>query len=252
MREKTSQKTSQTRELGAHKVQEVRIQFSTAFYHMLTALQQCERWKLFNCQLFRIGLEYRGIIELTDWASSEIRRSTLKSTTLPSFRMDLDFRKFVPKKDDVLERSWVKRTWGGHEETESVKITPYAIADMTETAKRFQAAVQGDIWQYLHDAVEIKDTFLYEVYEFAKQHLETELVGEIPYIGNLTEIRSRLKTNAMTNIYFCKTSFACASWSSFRAGHAILRATRLEFQRFWIRNSFSTGRFHILPLPMTN
>lgn len=99
---------------------------------------------------------------------------------LPSFRMDLNFREFIPNEDDILERSWVKRSWDGHEENKSVKITRYAIANMSETAKQFQKAIDSDIWQCLHDAV--KDGFLYRVYQFARQHLGTELVGEIPPI----------------------------------------------------------------------
>lgn len=138
------------------------------------------RWKLSDCQLYRIGnLEYgtrwpeQKMNEITDWASSEIRKSTLKSTKLPSFSMVLNFRKFIPNKDDVLERSW-----NDHKGRKSMKVTPYAIANMAETAKEFQRAIDSDIWQYLHDAVESNDVFLYKAYQFARQHVGTVPVRE--------------------------------------------------------------------------
>jgi len=109
--------------------------------------------------------------EVTDWASNEIRVSTLKSTMIPSFNMTLRFRKFIPNKDDVLERSWID-----NKGRKSVKITPYAIAHMAETAREFQEAIDGDIWQYLYDTVGKSDRLLYKVYEFAKQHMNVELV----------------------------------------------------------------------------
>ena len=57
-----------------------------------------------------------------------------------------------------------------------MKITPYAIAHMAETAREFQEAIDGDIWQYLYDTVGKSDRLLYKVYEFAKQHMNVELV----------------------------------------------------------------------------
>jgi hypothetical protein len=125
------------------------------------------------------------MIELTDWASNEIRVSTLKSTMLPSFSMVLRFRRFIPNKEDVLERSW-----NDHKGRKSVRIPPYAISHMGEAAREFKEVIDNDIWQYLHDAVENNDKFLYKVYEFARQHLGAPLVGEIlsSYTENSTEI----------------------------------------------------------------
>ena len=111
--------------------------------------------------------------EVTNWASNEIRVSTLKSTMLPSFSMGLNFRRFIPNRDDVLERSW-----NDNKGRKSVKITPYAIAHMAETAREFQEIVDSDIWQHLHDAVSNSDLFLYKAYQFAKQHMESTLVRE--------------------------------------------------------------------------
>jgi hypothetical protein len=111
--------------------------------------------------------------EVTNWASNEIRVSTLKSTMLPSFSMVLNFRRFIPNRDDVLERSW-----NDNKGRKSVKITPYAIAHMAETAREFQEIVDSDIWQHLHDAVSNSDLFLYKAYQFAKQHMESTLVRE--------------------------------------------------------------------------
>jgi len=111
--------------------------------------------------------------EVTDWASNETRVSTLKSTMLPSFSMFLRFRKFVPNKDDVLERSW-----SDNKGRKSVKITPYAIAHMAEVAREFKEVVDSDIWQYLHDGVRNSDPFLYRAYQFARQHMEAPLVRE--------------------------------------------------------------------------
>lgn len=121
--------------------------------------------------------------EVTDWASNEIRVSTLKNTMFPSFNMTLRFRKFTPNKDDVLERSW-----DDNKGKKSV-VTPYAIAHMAEAAKEFQEVVDGDIWQYISDAVRDNDLFLYRAYQFAWQHAEAALVSEpFSVTGNSAEI----------------------------------------------------------------
>lgn len=111
--------------------------------------------------------------EMTDWASNEIRVSTLKSTMLPSFSMALRFRRFVPNRDDVLER-----TWNDNKGRKSVKVTPYAIAHMAETAREFQEVIDSDICQHLRDAVKNSDPFLLRAYQFAEQHMESVLVSE--------------------------------------------------------------------------
>jgi len=59
-----------------------------------------------------------------------------------------------------------------------VKITPYAIAHMAETAREFQEVVDSDIWQHLHDVLKNSDLLLYRTYEFTKQHMESALVCE--------------------------------------------------------------------------
>ena len=213
---------------------------------------RCVRWKLGDCQLYRIGsLGYSTrwpeprMNEVTDWASNEIRMSTLKSTMFPSFSMVLRFRKFIPNKDDVLERSW-----NDNKGRKSVKIAPYAIAHMAETAREFQEVIDGDMWQYLRDTVGKNDRFLCKAYEFAQQHLGAVLVREsLPRILGIL-LRS---SSLMMNVCSYETSFVCASWSAFHADHVSLKGTtRLEYRQFKIKDSFFMEKFHIPQLRMTN
>jgi hypothetical protein len=145
----------------------------------------------------------------------------------------------------------LERSWNDNKGRKSVKITPYAIANMAETAREFQEVIDGDIWQYLYDTVGKSDRLLYKVYEFAQQYMgkEKELVRQS--LLRILEILLR-SFSLMMNVYSCEMSFVCASWFVFHADHVSLKEMSLEYRQFRIKDSFSLEKFHIPQLQMTN
>jgi len=103
--------------------------------------------------------------EIREWSSDEIRMSVLKSNALPSFNFPIKYRRFVPIEGDQLERTWFENN-----DKKVIKIPPYAIASMAETAEEFLKAMDKRAFDCIDEVLASADPLVRRTFEMAKQH----------------------------------------------------------------------------------
>jgi hypothetical protein len=103
--------------------------------------------------------------EITEWSDDKIRTSILKSNALPCFSFEVNFRQFTPREGDQLERHWVEG-----KEKKVVKIPPYAIASMAETAASFLRAVDGTTFECIDEVLSPSHVLVRRTFQMTKQH----------------------------------------------------------------------------------
>ena len=112
-------------------------------------------------QLFSKRWQTMDLVDITTWASSEIKRIGLSQIYLNA-PYEVEVREFEPVEGDMLEEKW---TTNGI--TKTHRIPPYALADMEKSAAVMQAFIQDSIATYIYGTVVDSDPLIWQTYVFA-------------------------------------------------------------------------------------
>jgi hypothetical protein len=116
-------------------------------------------------QLFSKRWKTMDLVDITGWASNEVRTIQLSQVFLDA-PYSVQVRRFVPAPGDMLEEIWhagaVKKTH---------HIPPYALENMTETSRMLERWVDDNIGRYINGAVGKADRLLWDTYRMAFRHM---------------------------------------------------------------------------------
>ncbi|KAJ3544754.1 hypothetical protein NM208_g2887 [Fusarium decemcellulare] len=119
--------------------------------------------------LFSQRWQSMDLVDITDWASSEIRTIEISLDILhaPS---QIKVRKFIPLPGDLLDETWVKDG-----ETIVYRLPTYAIANMNEAADSIAQMVEREASNYLWNTVGSleRDSLIWETYLAAFRRANT-------------------------------------------------------------------------------
>ncbi|KAL4933686.1 uncharacterized protein BDV17DRAFT_65363 [Aspergillus undulatus] len=113
------------------------------------------------CQLFSKRWQSMDLIDITDWASSEIKTITLCQNNAEA-PYTVQVREFVPLEGDMLELTWVS----GHY-VKRHKMPQYALADMESAARALNWLTSVYVGQYIVGTVGNLDDLIWQTYRFA-------------------------------------------------------------------------------------
>ncbi|KAL4941730.1 hypothetical protein BDV06DRAFT_212435 [Aspergillus oleicola] len=113
------------------------------------------------CQLFSKRWKTMDLIDITDWASSEIKTITLCQNNAEA-PYEVQVREFVPLEGDMLELTWDS----GHG-VRRHKMPQYALADMESAAKALKWLTSTYVVQYIVGTVGNLDDLIWQTYYFA-------------------------------------------------------------------------------------
>ncbi|KAF5013893.1 hypothetical protein FDECE_142 [Fusarium decemcellulare] len=119
--------------------------------------------------LFSQRWQSMDLVDITDWASSEIRTIDISLDILhaPS---QIRVREFIPLPGDLLDETWVKDG-----ETIVYRLPTYAIANMNEAADSIEQMVEREASNYLWSTVGSleQDSLIWETYLAAFRRANT-------------------------------------------------------------------------------
>ncbi|KAL4953331.1 hypothetical protein BDW69DRAFT_194945 [Aspergillus filifer] len=113
------------------------------------------------CQLFSKRWQNMDVIDITNWASSEIKTITLCQNNAEA-PYEVQVREFVPFEGDMLELTWVSGN-----RVRSHKMPQYALVDMESAAKSLKWLTSTYVVQYIVGTVGNLDELIWQTYYFA-------------------------------------------------------------------------------------
>ncbi|KAL3437898.1 hypothetical protein BDV09DRAFT_161242 [Aspergillus tetrazonus] len=113
------------------------------------------------CQLFSRRWQSMEIVDITDWASSEIKTITLSQVHVDA-PYDVQVRKFIPKEGDMLETTWTSGPY-----VRRHPMPQYALADMEGAAKTLKWLTANYVGAYIKYEVGNLDLLIWRTYYFA-------------------------------------------------------------------------------------
>ncbi|KAL4787661.1 hypothetical protein BJX76DRAFT_345352 [Aspergillus varians] len=113
------------------------------------------------CQIFSKRWQSMDLIDITDWASSEIKTITLSQIHVDA-PYNVQVREFVPIEGDMLESTWVSGQY-----VRRHKMPHYALADMESAAKVLKWLTSRYVGQYMVKTVGTLDQLIWDTYFFA-------------------------------------------------------------------------------------
>ncbi|KAL3471565.1 hypothetical protein BJX99DRAFT_266617 [Aspergillus californicus] len=113
------------------------------------------------CQLFSRRWQSMDLIDITDWASSEVKTITL-SQIYVNAPYNVEVRRIVPMEGDMLELTWVS----GHR-VRRHRMPEYALADMEGAARTLRWLTSNHVGQYILGTVGELDLLVWTTYFFA-------------------------------------------------------------------------------------
>ncbi|KAI9367609.1 hypothetical protein BJX61DRAFT_527621 [Aspergillus egyptiacus] len=116
------------------------------------------------CQIFSTRWQSMDLVDITDWASSEIKTITLSQIYVRA-PYDVQVRKFMPAEGDMLELTWASGPFIRRQ-----RMPEYALADMESAAKTLQWLTSNYVGQYIRDTVGELDLLIWTTYFFAFRH----------------------------------------------------------------------------------
>ena len=123
-------------------------------------------------QLFSRRWQSMKLVDITDWASDEIRTIEVTQTFLHA-PLKLEVKKFVPVEGDLITEVWTDEN--GVVKTHD--IPPYALADMEKTAGTIEKFVDDNMITYIFGAIGLLDTLLWDTYIMAFKHSQNARVS---------------------------------------------------------------------------
>ncbi|PVH87639.1 hypothetical protein DL98DRAFT_251913 [Cadophora sp. DSE1049] len=119
-------------------------------------------------QLFSRRWQSMDIVDITEWASDEVRTIELTQVFLDEpVPYSVEVRRFVPAEGDMLEEKW-----SDGQVSKTHKIPPYGLADMKKTAQHMKRFLHDSIYMYiLHTVGKVgSEELLWQTYLTAFQH----------------------------------------------------------------------------------
>ncbi|KAL4911528.1 hypothetical protein BDW74DRAFT_143075 [Aspergillus multicolor] len=113
------------------------------------------------CQLFSRRWQSMEIVDITDWASSEIKTITLSQIHVDA-PYNVQVRKFIPIEGDMLESTWSS----GHY-VRRHPMPQYALADMEGAAETLKWLTANYVGAYIKYEVGNLDLLIWRTYYFA-------------------------------------------------------------------------------------
>lgn len=100
--------------------------------------------------------------DISEWASPERRKikTTEGFTSLP---LELEVRRFIPRKGDILERHW----WTADRVKKSVSVPAFAIADIKAARKAYEDYINNYGSEFIMGCLKGKDELLTKTYSAA-------------------------------------------------------------------------------------
>ncbi|KAI9710664.1 MAG: hypothetical protein M1820_002497 [Bogoriella megaspora] len=142
----------------------------------------CLRYKLTECTLYRLGaepgLEYTfrwptmRLKDISTWASLETRKIKISQDLCPQ-PFEMTVRRFVPIKEDKLER-----TWTDGNVRKSRPVAPYAVVNMTNAAIDLRRYIDSNVMECMDTFLKDKDLLIRETYTAARRHAQNAEVFE--------------------------------------------------------------------------
>ena len=101
------------------------------------------------------------LVDITDWRSHKIEIIEVTQMFLHALYF-IAVREFIPLEGDVLEERWTDG-----DVTKSHPISPYALADMKETAQTMRCFLDSNLITYIEGTIGNMDALLRSTYQMA-------------------------------------------------------------------------------------
>ncbi|KAL2866698.1 uncharacterized protein BJX67DRAFT_124028 [Aspergillus lucknowensis] len=113
------------------------------------------------CQLFSRRWQSMDLIDITDWASHEVKTITLSQICVNA-PYNVQVREFVPMEGDMLESTWRSGPF-----VRRHRMPMYALVDMESTATTLKSLTERYVGQYIVETVGNLDSLIWTTYFFA-------------------------------------------------------------------------------------
>ncbi|KAL2821114.1 hypothetical protein BJX63DRAFT_418148 [Aspergillus granulosus] len=116
------------------------------------------------CQLFSRRWQSMDLIDITEWASSEIKTITLSQICVDA-PYDVQVREFVPMEGDMLESTWKSGSF-----VKRHRMPMYALVSMESAATTLKWLTQKYVGNYIVQTIGNLDLLIWTTYFFAFQY----------------------------------------------------------------------------------
>ncbi|KAL2826070.1 hypothetical protein BDW59DRAFT_67050 [Aspergillus cavernicola] len=116
------------------------------------------------CQLFSRRWQSMEVIDITEWASPEVKTITL-SQIYVNAPYNVQVRRIVPMEGDMLDMTWVSGRFIRRQ-----RMPEYALADMEGAANTLKWLTSNHVGQYILGTVGHLDLLIWTTYFFAFRH----------------------------------------------------------------------------------